>query len=111
MIVIRGTLSTMTLRLRAFLIDVWLFTVRLMEIAKETAAFQIMHKDIATSQFLWDEMLKLNVLASYAHFGVLGLFGFLVLVFFFFHKLIPENSFFKVFELAGIKSILWKQAS
>lgn len=52
MIVIRGTLSTMTLRLRAFLIDVWLFTVRLMEIAKETAAFQIMHKDIATSQFL-----------------------------------------------------------
>lgn len=84
MIVIRGTLSTMTLRLRAFLIDVWLFTVRLMEIAKETAAFQIMHKDIATSQFLWDEMLKLNVLARYAHFGVLGLFGFLVLVFFFF---------------------------
>ena len=52
LIVIRGTLSTMTLRIRAFLIVVWLFTVRLMEIAKETAAFQIMHKYIATWQFL-----------------------------------------------------------
>lgn len=51
-VVIRGTLSTMTLRLRAFLIAVWLFTVRLMEIAKETAAFQIMHKYIAILQFL-----------------------------------------------------------
>lgn len=82
MIVIRGTSSTMTLRLRAFLIGVWLFTVRLMEIAKDTATFQITHKYIATSQFLQDEMLKLIVLASYALFGFFGLFGFLVLFLF-----------------------------
>lgn len=84
MIVIRGTLSTVTLRVRAFLIVVWLSTVRLMEIAKETAAFQIMHQYIAISQFLQDEMLKLIVLASYALF----------VFFFFFHKIISENSFF-----------------
>lgn len=102
MIVIRGTLSTVTLRVRAFLIVVWLSTVRLMEIAKETAAFQIMHQYIAISQFLQDEMLKLIVLASYALF---------IVFFFFFIKLYQKIPFFKVFELAGIKSILWKQTS
>lgn len=86
MIVIRGTLSTMTLRIRAFLIVVWLFTVRLMEIAKETAALQIMHKYIAISQFLQDEMLKLIVLATYALF---------VVFFFFFIKLYQKIPFLR----------------
>lgn len=86
MIVIRGTLSTVTLRVRAFLIVVWLSTVRLMEIAKETAAFQIMHQYIAISQFLQDEMLKLIVLASYALF---------VFFFFFFIKLYQKIPFLR----------------
>lgn len=66
MIVIKEILSTVTFRLRAFLIVVWLFTVRLMEITKETAAFQIMHKYIAILQFLYNEMHKLIVLDNCA---------------------------------------------
>lgn len=79
MIVIKEILSTVTFRLRAFLIVVWLFTVRLMEITKETAAFQIMHKYIAILQFLYNEMHKLIVLGSYA--------------FVFLHKLYQKISF------------------
>lgn len=37
-----------------------------MEITKETAAFQIMHKYIAILQFLYNEMHKLIVLGNYA---------------------------------------------
>lgn len=56
MIVIKDALSTMTFRLMAFLIIVWLFTVRLIKITKrdkkETPTFQIMHSYIAISQLL-----------------------------------------------------------
>lgn len=55
MIVVKGALSTMTFRLMAFLIVVWLFTVRLIKIIKwvkkETTKFQIMCSYVATSQF------------------------------------------------------------
>lgn len=74
MIVIKETLSTVTFRLRAFLIVVWLFTVRLMEITKETVAFQIMHKYIAILQFLYDEILKLIVLGRYAFVFLIKLY-------------------------------------
>lgn len=56
MIVIRDVLSTMTFRLMAFLIIVWLFTVRLIKITKrdkkETPIFQIMYSCVAISQIL-----------------------------------------------------------
>lgn len=53
MIVVKGALSTMTFRLMAFLIVVWLFTVRLIKIIKrdkkETPTFQIMYSYVAIS--------------------------------------------------------------
>lgn len=56
MIVIKDVLSTMKFRLMAFLIVVWLFTVRLIKISKrdkkETPTFQIMHSYVAILQFL-----------------------------------------------------------
>lgn len=56
MIVIKDVLSTMTFRLMAFLIIIWLFTVRLIKITKrdknETPVFQIMNSYVAISQYL-----------------------------------------------------------
>ena len=56
MIIVKDALPRMTFRLMAFLIVIWLFTVRLIKITKrdkkETPTFQIMYSYVAISQFL-----------------------------------------------------------